>query len=88
MVNRIELLFANRHLAWLSIGTKIKMSYALRHAPREYELELDENGFVPTKQLLFSLDGPREYGRDIAKEDLEYVIPIPTRKGTRSLKIK
>ena len=24
-----------------------EVSYALRHAPWEYELELDENGFVP-----------------------------------------
>ncbi len=49
MVNRIELLFAKRDLTWLSIGMKIEMPYALRHAPWEY-------------------------GRDIAKEDLEYVI--------------
>ena len=24
-----------------------EVSYALRHAPREYELELDQEGFVP-----------------------------------------
>ena len=29
-----------------------EVSYALRHAPWEYELELDENGFVPIEQLL------------------------------------
>ena len=29
-----------------------EISYALRHAPWEYELELDSEGFVPTAQLL------------------------------------
>jgi putative RNA 2'-phosphotransferase len=32
-----------------------EVSYALRHAPWEYELELDENGGVPLEQLLSSL---------------------------------
>ncbi len=33
-----------------------EVSYALRHAPWEYELELDENGFVLIEQLLNSLN--------------------------------
>lgn len=32
-----------------------EISYALRHAPWEYELELDENGWVDVKQLIASL---------------------------------
>lgn len=32
-----------------------EISYALRHAPWEYELELDENGWVELSQLLESL---------------------------------
>ena len=33
-----------------------EVSYALRHVPWEYELELDENGFVLIEQLLNSLN--------------------------------
>ena len=29
-----------------------EISYALRHAPWEYELELDDNGWVSVEQLL------------------------------------
>lgn len=32
-----------------------EISYALRHAPWEYELEIDEEGWVPIAQLLDSL---------------------------------
>lgn len=32
-----------------------EMSYALRHAPHEYELELDEYGWVEIEQLISSL---------------------------------
>ncbi len=28
-----------------------EISYALRHAPREYELEMDKEGWVPIEQL-------------------------------------
>lgn len=51
-----------------------EVSYALRHAPWEYELELDEEGFVPIEQLLHSLNSAKEYDRDITKDDLEYII--------------
>lgn len=33
-----------------------EISYALRHAPWEYELEMDENGFVDIQQLLSSIN--------------------------------
>ena len=29
-----------------------EVSYALRHAPWEYELEMDKNGWVEVKQLI------------------------------------
>lgn len=51
-----------------------EISYALRHAPFEYNLELDENGFVPIEQLLHSLNLSNEYDREITKKDLEYII--------------
>ncbi len=37
------------------VGLSKEISYALRHAPWEYELELDENGFVDVQQLIDSL---------------------------------
>ncbi len=57
-----------------------EVSYALRHAPWEYELELDENGFVPVEQLLHSLNSLNKYGRDVTKEDLEYIIANSDKK--------
>ena len=32
-----------------------EISYALRHAPWEYELEVDEQGWVPIERLLDAL---------------------------------
>lgn len=32
-----------------------EVSYALRHAPWKYELELDEEGWVNIDQLLFAM---------------------------------
>jgi putative RNA 2'-phosphotransferase len=51
-----------------------EISYALRHHPEEYELELDNLGFVEINQLLDSLNSSNEYERKITKEDLEYII--------------
>jgi putative RNA 2'-phosphotransferase len=36
------------------IGLSKEISYALRHAPWEYELEMNEEGWVPVEQLLES----------------------------------
>ncbi len=57
-----------------------EVSYALRHAPWEYELELDDEGFVPISQLLHSLNSSKEYEREITKEDLEYIIEHSDKK--------
>jgi len=57
-----------------------EISYALRHAPWEYELELDNEGFVFIKQLLDAINESNVYGRDIVKEDLIYVIENSDKK--------
>lgn len=46
-----------------------EISYALRHAPWEYELELDEEGFVPIEQLIHALNEGGSYDRPVTKED-------------------
>jgi len=51
-----------------------EISYALRHAPWEYELELDEKGFVPIAQLLATLNEVGGYSRNVTVEDLEAVV--------------
>ena len=47
-----------------------EISYALRHAPWEYELELDEEGFVPVVQLIHALNESGEYKETITKDDI------------------
>ena len=48
-----------------------EISYALRHAHWEYELEMDEEGFVNLNQLLSSLT---KYERKVKKEDIEHIM--------------
>ena len=50
------------------------ISYALRHAPWEYELELDDEGWVPVEELLSALRPEKEKWRDLTIYDLETVI--------------
>jgi len=50
-----------------------EISYALRHAPWEYELEMDEDGFVLIEQLLSEINLSNEYGKKITKDDLLYI---------------
>ena len=57
-----------------------EISYALRHAPWEYELELDEEGFVPIEQLLHALNENKDYDRPVTKEDLEEIIRTSDKK--------
>lgn len=57
-----------------------EISYALRHVPWEYELELDEEGFVPISQLLDALNESGNYERTIVKEDLEHIIATSDKK--------
>jgi len=51
-----------------------EVSYALRHAPWEYELELDDEGFVPVVQLLAAINEDARYDRAIVEEDLLEII--------------
>lgn len=57
-----------------------EISYALRHAPWEYELELDEQGFVPIVQLLHALNESGAYEREITQADLEQIIATSEKK--------
>ncbi|MDF2596528.1 MAG: 2-phosphotransferase [Anaerocolumna sp.] len=50
-----------------------EISYALRHAPWEYELEMDENGYVPLEQLLFSLHLTSKWENITEKDLLEMI---------------
>ncbi len=56
-----------------------EVAYALRHAPWEYELEIDENGWVNLDQLLASLSENRRW-KDVRKIDLEKMIEISDKK--------
>ena len=51
-----------------------EVSYALRHAPWEYELELDDEGFAPIDQLLAAINEGSNYDRPIVEGDLHEVI--------------
>ena len=57
-----------------------EISYALRHAPWEYELELDEEGFVPVEQLIHALNESGEYKETITKDDILHIIKISEKK--------
>jgi len=57
-----------------------EISYALRHAPQEYELELDEEGFVPIDQLLHAINEGGNYDRTVTKADLEEIIRTSEKK--------
>lgn len=57
-----------------------EISYALRHAPWEYELELDSEGFVPVEQLINAINESSNYDRPITISDLEHIIEISDKK--------
>ena len=56
-----------------------EISYALRHAPWEYELEMDEDGWVSIEQLLDALHREREW-KSITQEDIQQMIDISEKK--------
>ena len=57
-----------------------EISYALRHSPWEYELELDSEGFVPVEQLVTAINEGGNYDRPIVVSDLEHIIEISDKK--------
>lgn len=56
-----------------------EVSYALRHAPWEYELELDKNGWVPIDQLIQALHQSSEW-KNIELDDLKVMIEKSEKK--------
>lgn len=57
-----------------------KLSYALRHEPWRYELELDEHGWADIDQVLQALRDDRPQWRDLNRADLERVLANATKK--------
>lgn len=56
-----------------------EISYALRHAPWEYELEMDEEGWVPVEQLLDALHRNNAW-KNITTKDIEQMIECSEKK--------
>ncbi|MBD5452855.1 MAG: RNA 2'-phosphotransferase [Lachnospiraceae bacterium] len=56
-----------------------EISYALRHAPWEYELEMDEEGWVPIGQLLEALHRAEKW-KNICEADLSKMIEESEKK--------
>ena len=56
-----------------------EMSYALRHAPWEYELEMDEEGWVSAGQLIDGLHREAKW-QQIGEQDLQEVIRVSEKK--------
>ncbi len=56
-----------------------EISYALRHAPWEYELELDENGWVDIDQLIHSLREEKVW-ENVTVKDIEKAIESSDKK--------
>ncbi|MCZ1265523.1 RNA 2'-phosphotransferase [Paenibacillus tundrae] len=56
-----------------------ELSYALRHAPWEYELELDDEGWVEIPQLLVALHESPQW-QDVTEADLERMIQASEKK--------
>lgn len=56
-----------------------EVSYALRHVPWEYELEMDEKGWVPVEQLLDALHRIEKWS-NICEADLNEMIEKSEKK--------
>lgn len=56
-----------------------EISYALRHAPWEYELEMDEEGWVPVEQLLDDLHRVSDW-KDVTQADIQKMIDVSDKK--------
>ena len=56
-----------------------EVSYALRHAPRQYGLELDSEGWVDVELLLEALH-KNEFWKNISMKDLEEMIRASDKK--------
>lgn len=56
------------------------LSFALRHEPWRFELELDENGWADIEQVLEALRDERPQWKDLTRADLERVLANATKK--------
>ncbi len=56
-----------------------EISYALRHRPDEYGLELDEHGFVSVNELLSALNA-KNPTRNVSPADLERIVTESDKK--------
>ena len=63
---------------YIKLGKEI--TYALRHAPWEYELEMDDKGFVDIEQLLSAINEENKYSKIIDKFDIIKVMEISNKK--------
>ena len=57
-----------------------EVSYALRHAPWEYELELDSEGWVSVEQLISSFRNSDEKQNTLSEDDLVKMIDLSENK--------
>ena len=57
-----------------------EVSYALRHNPMAYGLNLDDNGFCLIEDLLNAINEKNNYNRIIVKADLEEMMSKATKK--------
>ena len=53
----------NINMDYIALSKEI--SYALRHAPWEYELEMDEAGFVSLAQLFCAINEEERYQKSL-----------------------
>ena len=51
-----------------------EVSYALRHAPEEYGLTLDKDGFVEMNRLACAINKKSDYGKLVEPIDLEQMV--------------
>lgn len=56
-----------------------EISYALRHAPQEYGLTLDEQGWVPVEDLIAALKKQVKYS-DLTVQDITFMIQTSEKK--------
>lgn len=56
-----------------------EISYALRHAPMEYGLEMDAGGWVQLEQLVKALRN-KEKWRDVSEDDIAYMVQNSEKK--------
>jgi putative RNA 2'-phosphotransferase len=56
------------------------LSHALRHEPWLYELELDDEGWVPLDAVLVALREEREEWRELSRTDVERVVESSSKR--------